>query len=267
MTAHNPANTASYRLHRRRLSWFVLVLYWFAVFTLTHLPRVPAVQICGHDLTLHATVFFFLTLFWWLARYGYRRPGLTQRGLWFTLALMATYAAVDELTQGLSFIGRHPSHLDWLADVAGCVLALVLIALLRRPIHWLGAWWLVLFVFTHFADKILLGPSPLTRYQAGLLVAAYAMLTIFWFRWLGRDRFRWSWHWAIGSFLVLAVYALLDEAFALLLGSPFETLDLLAAFFGIALGSACALFFSWQQENPQLGPPDSPQSRSDTCCP
>lgn len=114
----------------RRLSGWVPVLlgvYWLAIFTATHWPRldIPGGRVLlSSDKLLHFTAYMILGLLltWSLATLPrWRRRGilgmLTYRRGAMALAvigIVALYGAFDELTQPLA--GRSTELLDWLAD-------------------------------------------------------------------------------------------------------------------------------------------------------
>ncbi len=106
--------------------WFVLavcIVVWSAAFTATHLPphRLPStgglsippillhiVGYIGLGLMLMATLTVFEVAGW--------------RRVLFAVVVLMVYAAVDEGTQ--PFFGRHASFYDWLANMAGSVIAI-----------------------------------------------------------------------------------------------------------------------------------------------
>lgn len=100
------------------------IAYWGAAFLLTHAPlgglRGPGVP--GADKIIHFCLYFGLA---WL---GVRATRPAQDGLRFRSAIgwalvFLVYGALDEWLQG--FVGRTPSVYDWLADVAGIVVATI----------------------------------------------------------------------------------------------------------------------------------------------
>ncbi len=113
-----------------RLATCVLVVYWLAMFTGTHIPKVPDIGVRVPDKVLHASAFFGLTmLLCWVIQ--------TRHSVWkkFAIAfvLAALYAVFDEFTQG--FVrGRSPDVRDFAADMLGCIAAIVLYATARKLI-------------------------------------------------------------------------------------------------------------------------------------
>ena len=101
-----------------RLFGWLLVAYWLAIFSGTHYPQAPRIEIDNSDKILHFSGYFglaFLLMAWRLTR---RAP--TFGAVAFVVAVIVTYGALDEITQPLT--GRDCDLLDWVADVAGTIL-------------------------------------------------------------------------------------------------------------------------------------------------
>jgi VanZ family protein len=100
------------------VSTFLLLLYWAALVSGTHLPgsAVPATPVS--DKSLHFMAFcglaFLLAWTWTL-----RRPFLPA-GAFVAVLVAVVYAAIDEITQNL-VPGRSADVADWYYDVAGAV--------------------------------------------------------------------------------------------------------------------------------------------------
>ena len=111
--------TASDRMNwPRRASLAVLTVYWAALFVSTHWPRLqPILPLRHSDKFLHAAAFaglaFLLALVWSL------RGPFGWRQFLAVLAILAVYAAFDEITQPL--MQRTAEQLDWIADVSGAL--------------------------------------------------------------------------------------------------------------------------------------------------
>ena len=116
---------------RAILPWVILAVYWPTLFVVTHLPKLPSVEVPGSDKTLHFAAYLLLTLTFWLARYGKARPDPRRFRAYLVLIIMAVYAALDELTQGL-VPNRYSDPYDWLADVLGVLVALGFLYIVRR---------------------------------------------------------------------------------------------------------------------------------------
>lgn len=228
------------------LPWLILLVYWPLLFVSTHIPRVPQMQIYGRDVTLHFTAYFILTLLYWMARYGKVRPGLAQGRFYAVIILIAVYGALDEITQGL--VNRHCDFWDWVSDMSGCVGAMLVLYIMRRWRDWLIAYWLGLFVITHWPVKesaFVNLPLFLQQFQVMYYVMAYLILTLLWWRCLcNRGRYEVNRHILIWSLIIPCCYALLDEVVNKLMGRGFDVVDFLSALAGVGLGIACAMVFA-----------------------
>ncbi len=109
-----------------RLGFVVLVFYWLVIFTGTHLPEVPGIFTAYNDKIKHFGAYFGLALLLCYVSSG-EKPWQRFASI---LALVATYGAIDELTQGL-VPGRTTDFLDWCADLLGASTAIALYIGLR----------------------------------------------------------------------------------------------------------------------------------------
>ena len=113
-------------LHRHRRGVLgVLIVLWVSAFVATHIPaeRVPPIGL--KDTSLHLLGFLALTGMGLLTLRAYRVG--TGRRITLGISLAAIYAGLDELTQPL--VGRSNSLQDWIADLAGAILAVLLFEL------------------------------------------------------------------------------------------------------------------------------------------
>jgi VanZ family protein len=112
----------------RRWLGGLLSVYWLAIFTGTHIPRLPeGFGEGGSDKLLHAAAYFGLMLLCGLYR-GWQTD-LRWRDYGLLLGIAALYAAGDELLQ--IPVGRHADVLDWVADLSGAGVGLLTLAGLR----------------------------------------------------------------------------------------------------------------------------------------
>lgn len=105
--------------------------YWVALFAVMHASKPPGAKLVVYltDWLLHAGAYFVLAgLGGWAALRRGRR--LNARWILTWLVIYAAYAAADELLQPLT--GRYCQFTDWLADVIGAALALLMVARLAR---------------------------------------------------------------------------------------------------------------------------------------
>lgn len=93
-----------------------LVMYWLAIFTGTHLPRIPdALETGASDKTLHYIAYCGLAFL--LSARRSCTTAWTFKGAGLILAIAAVYGICDELTQ--IPVGRDASIYDWFADMIG----------------------------------------------------------------------------------------------------------------------------------------------------
>jgi VanZ family protein len=101
----------------RKISLAVLTVYWALLFVGTHIPRLPTILPLPSDKVMHAGAITMLSFLFALA-WSLRRP-FGWRQFLAVLAILAVYAAFDEVTQPL--MQRTADPLDWIADVAGAL--------------------------------------------------------------------------------------------------------------------------------------------------
>ena len=113
----------------RRFDWFLLawIGYWLALFAATHIPLPPPGKIIEPhlpwDKVVHFGGYLVLTLLALLFLSRSRRLRSTHYAGVFLL--FAVYGMVDEVTQ--SFVPRRTCDFwDWVADISGAGLAIVL---------------------------------------------------------------------------------------------------------------------------------------------
>lgn len=107
--------------------------YWAAMTMATHLPigdRLRGLPPNG-DKALHFLMYFGLTMLG--GRVMQLRPsGLSRTGLMIWAGIYIAFAALDEITQMLPFVGRRADLYDWVWDAAGVVLATALLGAVLR---------------------------------------------------------------------------------------------------------------------------------------
>ncbi len=231
------------------IPWILLLVYWPALFVLTHLPHPPVSHIYGSDKIAHFTAYLLLTVLFWLARKGKDRPHLRSRTVYYVLLLLLCYGAVDELSQQL-VPNRFADWVDWLADTAGVVMGLFIVMVLRKWWHWLTIYWLGMFVLTHLPTEtqpVDFLPEQMKEFRLMYLMVGYVALTLLWWRtWCPPERFVFNRSLFLSTLLVLPTYALLDVVLTWAMHQSFDVSALLTAAGGIILGIACAAAFARQ---------------------
>ncbi|MEM9645475.1 MAG: VanZ family protein [Planctomycetota bacterium] len=118
------------RVFQFRLAVILLTIYWIAMFTGTHLPKMGIINVHVNDKVKHFIGFFGLTFLLCYVSGG--------EHLWRRFArvvgIILTYALFDEWTQG--FVpGRTPDPMDFLADALGMFAAIGMYLAARRFFH------------------------------------------------------------------------------------------------------------------------------------
>lgn len=127
-----------YGLHLRSKEFrkWSLILYWIAIFTLTHWPGIERFKprglfwsMDGLDKVFHAGFYFgWAMLWWWLLSVDGRTIGRAAVG-WVVVGGMA-YGMFDEVSQAI--VERTPDVFDFLCDVGGLAAAVILLQVWRR---------------------------------------------------------------------------------------------------------------------------------------
>ena len=113
----------------RRILWSITVVYWLALFVLTHTPLAKLPGPPTSDKVAHFLAYLVLSFLAGTTLYLAfpQRRRLMPVGV---LLLAAAYGAVDELTQPL--VGRFCEWGDWFADCAGAATGAAVLYLLER---------------------------------------------------------------------------------------------------------------------------------------
>lgn len=219
---------------RRKTVLLTLLVYWPAIFIITHLP-VPEWVRRGQvsDKTAHFIAYLALIFLWWFAVSPYRKVNWKKPLVWWTLLVMVWYGAFDEWLQ--TYVGRSANVSDFLANLAGMLTGLVLLSIFT--------FWPALLVITAI---LIFAATNLSRINLALLLPvlyatvhlfAYAFFALVWVQYLKRRRplpppenpkrlFT-------ASILPLALLAAV-KIFSAFLGRTFAAADITAAVAGIA---------------------------------
>jgi VanZ family protein len=118
-------------LHRlRRYMLLTCILTWVAAFVATHVPAESVPQTGLTESSSHLLGFLGLTGVFWGALAAYGTAAGRRMGV--AIVVMAVYAAVDEITQGL--VRRSPAVSDWLMDIIGTLCAVAALEAVARLI-------------------------------------------------------------------------------------------------------------------------------------
>lgn len=230
----------------------ILALYWFVLFICTHIPRLnlSEIDINTSDRTIHFVAFFILTLIYWWALYGKRPPSYRHAGTYITLALIASYAAIDEITQEL--VHRTCDIKDWTADMLGTGTALLLLFCLRRTWHWLMVVWISFFIASHLAEwkpQMQVLGNTWRQFEAAYIAVGFLVLTLLLWRSLSSPgRFEINKKIVATTLVVLCFYAVLDQVISVAAGQSFDRNGFIGALVGILGGSLGATAWATHQQ-------------------
>jgi len=107
--------------------FFIISVYWGIIFLGTSLPGTSLDYIPQYsDKLKHFVAYLILTiLLYWFYLIKNKKKDLTRKQIWFIIILTGGYGIVDELHQ-LLIPGRSCDIADWLSDLAGIFLGLVI---------------------------------------------------------------------------------------------------------------------------------------------
>jgi VanZ family protein len=114
-----------------KLALVLLILYWIAIFVLTHIPIVHlsflVTQVNASDKTLHFLAYFLLGFLLWIAIHPFKKVEWRKSRVWWTLFVIVCYGTLDELLQ--AYMSRSSSIYDFIADISGATFALILLSI------------------------------------------------------------------------------------------------------------------------------------------
>ena len=115
-------------LRRHKYILLILLIYWPALFVLTHIPIPDLARRSGmSDKMMHLLAYMALVFLWWFSISPYRKVDWRKVKVWLALAVMVWYGAFDEWLQG--HIGRSADVRDFYANLAGVLLGLVILSI------------------------------------------------------------------------------------------------------------------------------------------
>jgi VanZ family protein len=163
---------------RRKLVLAALLLYWPAIFTLTHVPQLPkwVGQTQLGDKTPHFLAYLGLVLLLWFAVSPHKRVNWFKWTVWVTFAAMAVYGAVDEWLQG--FVHRIPDVWDFVADMAGVATGLLLLTVFDFWLASLLVGTCVIFASVNVMQTDIVGLMPMS--SAVFYLVGYALIAVAW---------------------------------------------------------------------------------------
>ncbi len=168
---------------RHKYILMCLLVYWPGLFILTHIPVPQLARDSGmSDKTMHILAYLVLVFFFWHTVSPYMRVNWKKTRVWLILGAMVWYGAIDEYLQGR--IGRNADVKDFLADLAGTVLGLVILTLLP---FWPGALTISgIFIFSATNLSKIAALYPQMHVNIAFHFFTYAGFTLLWIQNLHR---------------------------------------------------------------------------------
>ena len=225
---------------RQNMTILALILYWPALFILTHVP-VPDVvrQADVSDKTLHFLAYLILVFVLWFAVSGDRKVNWRRAVAWLVLFIMVAYGILDEWLQGY-VVGRSCDVQDFYADVAGALTGLILLSFFTYWPAGLLVTGTVMFSSINLTHANLAELLPTAN--AVFQLFGYAIFTMMWVQYVHpffpakARKFRW-----LVTALVLPVALLATvRMFSIILGKDLAVREMIIAVAGIATVVATA---------------------------
>ena len=228
--------------HQQKIAACVLVIYWPALFVLTHIPVPRVVQEAEvSDKSLHFLAYLTLTFLIWFAVSGDKKVKWRRAAPWMVLFVIIVYGILDEWLQNY-VAGRSCDVRDFFTDLAGALAGLFLSSFLTFCPAGLLVTVTFIFGITNVTRANLADRLPVTNAVFHLL--AYAILTVLWIRcmhiFLAAKAPKAKW-------LILALagpvgFLIIVKLFSIIAGKDFTLSDIIISFGAIA--AVVTVFYS-----------------------
>ncbi len=163
---------------QQKIATGFLVLYWPALFILTHIPIPRVVQEADvSDKSLHFLAYLVFTFLFWFAVSGDRKVKWRRASPWLILFVVVVYGILDEWLQNY-VAGRSCDVRDFLMDLTGALTGLILFSFLMFWPAGLVITAVFIFGITNVTRVNLANLLPVTNDVFHLF--AYAVLTFLW---------------------------------------------------------------------------------------
>jgi len=230
-----------------------LVLYWPAIFVLTHIPMERLVHESRlSDKSLHFVAYMILTLLLWSAAKPGQKVRWGRAGPWLVFVVVMAYAACDEYLQ--QFIaGRSTDARDLIADAIGALAALAVLSVLS---FWSAA--LVVSGLTIFSVAVVVQANLAARLPRMVMAFYFGAHAVFTLLWIGFLDQRFGPARKVGRGLVLSISAplaltVLTKVGATVADRPFDRWHMVASVVGI-VGAAAAVPLASRVAQKNRGP-------------
>ncbi len=220
--------------HRQKTIIISLLVYWPAVFILTHIPVPQLVrQADVSDRSLHFLAYLILTFLLWLAFNPEKQVKWRQIRTWYAFLVIAGYGAIDELLQNF-VAGRSCDVIDFCYNLAGALIGLILLSILSFHPATLVVTGIAIFTLTNIAKANLDELAPTAN--ALFHFFGYGFFTMLWVQYI---RLFLKIRAAEPKWLIMALglpigFLLAVKLSSAILGRDFRPADVILAVGGIA---------------------------------
>jgi len=162
---------------RKKLTLFLLLFYWVAIFILAHIP-IPKLVYKAQvsDKTIHFLAYLILVFLLWFATNPGRKVNWRKANVWWVFLIMVVYAIIDEVLQG--YVGRSCDAMDFAADLVGAFAGLILFSFFTFWPAFLIVTGVSIFLLTNLAKANLAELVPVTNFAFHLF--AYVLFSGLW---------------------------------------------------------------------------------------
>ena len=220
---------------RQKLAMIPLLLYWPAIFILTHIPLPGELlkDICASDKTFHYIMYLILAFLLWFTINPEKKVNWLKGSVWVAMCTVVVYAALDEWLQG--FVNRNPDVFDFLADLAGAISGFILLSIFPFWPASLVLTAAIIFAFTNYFQNVPSSETPLLNTLIHIIT--YSVFSLLWIKYMPQ-------HlplkapqpkWLIGALAMPIALLLVIESFSAFAGRGFNLESIIFSLASIAI--------------------------------
>ncbi|MBN2456508.1 MAG: VanZ family protein [Sedimentisphaerales bacterium] len=217
---------------RQKLTIITLLVYWPGVFILAHIP-IPRVVYHAQvsDKTLHILAYLVLVFLLWFSISPDKKANWRKAAVWWILFAVVWYGVIDEVLQG--YVGRSCDVTDFLANLAGTLLGLILFSFLSFWPALLAVTGIVIFGLTNLARANMAELLPVTNTLFHLF--GYGFFTMLWIQnmRLFLPMKASKWRWIITASALPLGFLLIAKSFSIIFGRYFGIKNVIVGAAGI----------------------------------
>jgi len=231
---------------RHKITIIALLVYWPAMFILTHLApaNIPRIVFAYgmSDKVMHFFAYLALFFLLWFALWPDKKVDFAEIGTWSVLAAVVVYGAIDEWLQ--FFTHRSPDTMDFVANMAGVLTAMGLLIIFSFWSASLIVTASFVFILSHLSSEAV-SNTPKMLIPTTLFIG-YTFYTVLWMRYIHLflpprppEKL-----WLFGSFAMPFFTAVAIGCFLLIAVGDFVFSNLIAATSGIVFSILCISIFA-----------------------